>query len=221
MKILKELINTEDSGWELVQQWMQEARNDYEVLPRDPRKADEELLRAQVSTKSPMGSIIYYSGGILIAHGWIRILGSGSNKLDRGLMSWNKGKSFELEGEKGGFLLIADDVLGGYFAINAGALGDGIGHVYYFAQDSLQWESLECGYSDFIYWTLKGNIHEFYETFKWKGWEEEVNELNGDQVFAFHPALWTAEARDFRQVARSIVPISENYKLSVNIGEKE
>lgn len=221
MKTLKELINTADSGWDLVQEWMQGASNAYELLPRDPRKADEELLRAQISTKSPMGAIIYHSGGILVHDGWIRILGSGAAKLDRGLMTWNKGKSFELEGEKGGFLLIADDVLGGYFAINAGALGDAIGHVYYFGQDNLQWESLECGYSDFIYWTLKGNIAQFYETFKWKGWEEEVKTLTGNQVFSFYPALWTAEAKDFRQVARKVVPIAENYQLSMELSKKD
>ena len=215
MKSLNELINPTDSGWGLVEEWMKGASNSYEVLPRNPKRADEELLRAQITTKSPMGAIIHQTGGILIDGGWLRILGSGSTKLNRGIMEWNKGKSFDKEGEKGGFLLIADDVLGGYFAINAGALGEGIGQVYYFAQDTLQWESLECGYSDFIYWTLKGDIRQFYETFKWKEWTEDVQKLDGNQVFSFYPFLWTEEARDLRKVDRKAVPIDENYHFTM------
>jgi len=213
MKTLKELINTTDSGWPLVQDWMKGAVNAYEVLACHPKRADEELLRAQISTKSPMGAIVHQTGGILIDGGWIRILGSGSAKLNRGLMEWNKGRTFSNEGEKGGFLLVADDVLGGYFAINAGELGEEIGHIYYFAPDTLKWESLGCGYSNFIYWTLRGEISKFYEMFKWKNWETDVKSLTGNQVFSFYPFLWSKEARDFRKVDRTIVAIEENYSL--------
>ena len=48
----------------------------------------------QMPTSSPMGAVIYETGGILIHHGWLRILGSGSFKLPRGLMDWNFSKSF-------------------------------------------------------------------------------------------------------------------------------
>ena len=91
MKTLKELINTEEPGWDLVQEWLQEATNPYEILPRDIKRAEEELVRAQVTTRSPMGAIIYETGGILIDGGWIRILGSGCERLQRGIMEWNKG----------------------------------------------------------------------------------------------------------------------------------
>ncbi|GAH37413.1 unnamed protein product, partial [marine sediment metagenome] len=41
MKSLKELIDTSNSGWKLVESWMKEATNAYEVLPRNPKRADE------------------------------------------------------------------------------------------------------------------------------------------------------------------------------------
>ena len=72
MRTLEELINKEEPGWDLVQEWMQEATNPYEVLPRDAKRAETELLNAQVTTRSPMGAIIYETGGILIDGGWIR-----------------------------------------------------------------------------------------------------------------------------------------------------
>ncbi len=110
-----------------------------------------------------MGAVIYETGGIFIDNGWLRILGSGNDKLDRGLMSWNKRKSYNNMADNPLFLLIADDVVGGYFTLNAGGLGSSIGGVYYLAPDTLAWENLECSYSDFLQWALKGNLAQFYE----------------------------------------------------------
>ncbi|UIR54597.1 DUF2625 domain-containing protein [Sphingobacterium sp. SRCM116780] len=214
MKTLKELINKKEPGWDLVKGWMKSAKNNFEILPRNPKKADEELLRVQISTKSPMGAIIFETGGILIDKGWLRILGSGSHKLNRGMMEWNKNKTYVHEGEKGGFLLIADDILGGYFAINAGELGDEIGKIYYFAPDTLKWESLGCGYSDFVNWSLNGDIALFYKTFKWNGWEKEVQEVDGNQVFSFFPNLWTKEGKDLNQVSRKLISVEEHFNLT-------
>jgi hypothetical protein len=90
-----------------------------------------------------MGAIIYETGGILVDDGWVRILGSGSAALNRDLMTWNKDK-------QNNFLLVADDVLGGFFAINAGAFGpESIGKIFYFSPDNLQWEATNKSYSDF------------------------------------------------------------------------
>lgn len=69
MKTLEQLINIEDSGWILVQEWMTQATNHIEVLPKNKLRAEQELLSIQVTTRSPMGSIIYETGGILIDHG--------------------------------------------------------------------------------------------------------------------------------------------------------
>ncbi|MGZ6519566.1 MAG: DUF2625 family protein, partial [Bacteroidia bacterium] len=81
---LNELINIKESAWtSFLQTWIKEAKNEVQVLPKDDKKADSALYKAQVTTRSPMGSIIYETGGILIDKGWIRILGSGSKKLDR------------------------------------------------------------------------------------------------------------------------------------------
>ena len=131
MRTLEELINKEEPGWDLVEEWMQEATNPYEVLPRDAKRAEAELLNAQVTTRSPMGAILYETGGILINKGWIRILGSGCERLDRGMFQWNKGKTFENYGEPPAYLLVANDILGGLFAINGGAFGqEGLGQMY-------------------------------------------------------------------------------------------
>ncbi|RZK35185.1 MAG: DUF2625 family protein [Hymenobacter sp.] len=106
---LNELINRQEPGWELVAGWIKQAKNKVQVLPKTPARADSALVATQVTTRSPMGAIVYETGGILVDGGWLRILGSGSPGLDRDLMGWNSGK-------QQGFLLVADDVLGGFYA---------------------------------------------------------------------------------------------------------
>src|SRR5690242_18738970 len=139
---LGELTSTDDPAWPLVQQWAREAKNHVEVLPPSPN-APAELEAAQVTLRSPMGAIVYHTGGLLIDRGWLRVLGGGGNaRLQRSLMGWNQGRTFEGEACTAGYMLIADDVLGGFFAGNGGALGPDVKNVYYFAPDTLRWESL-------------------------------------------------------------------------------
>src|SRR5262245_20263603 len=85
MRSVEELINKTEPAWVLVQQWIDSAKNKVEVLRRDSAKANNALYKTQVTTRSPMGAVIYSSGGILVDNGWIRILGSGSSKLNRAL----------------------------------------------------------------------------------------------------------------------------------------
>ncbi len=217
MKKLSELINLEEPAWELIKDWLKDAKNTYEILERDVKRAQEELLNAQVTTRSVLGAVIYETGGILIDSAWIRILGSGSDKLDRAIMHWNKDKTYKNIGEQTGYLLVADDVVGGYFAINGGKFSGSIGNVFYLAPDTLEWEDLGCGYSEFLYWTLTGDLDLFYENVRWKGWKENIKGVNGSQTFAFYPFLWTKEGKDINKVERKIVPVEESYRLSIEM----
>lgn len=217
MKTLEELVNIEDSDWNLIKEWISSAKNQCCILPKDEERAQKELLNAQVTTRSTMGSVIYETGGILFDDGWIRVLGSGNQKINRGLMEWNKGKSFNSYGEQPSFLLVADDVIGGYYAINAGKLGTDIGKVYYLAPDTMEWENLEIGYSDFLYWLFCGNIQQFYETFKWETWKEDLKQIDGNHTFFIFPFLWTKEGKDIEKTDKKIVPTEENYALTIDM----
>jgi hypothetical protein len=123
-------LTADTSGWPLVKEWIQSAKNKVEILPANRTLADSALFQLQVTTRSPMGAITYFTGGILVDNGWIRILGSGSRKLNRSIAAWNQGKSLNRFGEQPKFLLVADDAVGGFFAINGGALGSDLGTMY-------------------------------------------------------------------------------------------
>jgi len=216
MRELTELVTTEDPAWPLVQSWIGSASNAVEVLPVDRKAADAALLQLQVTTRSPMGAIVHETGGLLVDHAWLRVLGSGSSRLPRSLPGWNEGKSSAPSGEQPPFLLIADDVVGGFFAIDGGGLTGALGNVHYFAPDSLDWQDLEASYSDFIAFVLSGDLSHFYGDSRWPTWRDDIAELPGDRAFSVYPFLW-AEGPLIAERSRRPVPIAELWDLQQDI----
>jgi hypothetical protein len=191
-KSANRLIALKDSSWPIVLEWLKSAMTDVEVLPAHSFQAARALAELQMTTRSPMGAIVHESGGMLVDSGWLRILGSGGERLRRSLPQWNKQLFPDLYQDfgPGALLLVADDVLGGLFAVNGGAFGKN-SHVYYFAPDSLAWESLAIGYSDFIQWSVSGKLETFYADFRWHGWQKDTKNISPDQTFSFYPPLFT------------------------------
>lgn len=215
MRTVEELTS-DASGWPLLQQEIAEAKNKVEVLKATTGQSKEAIYQTQVTTHSYMGALVYFTGGLLIDNGWIRILGSGNPKLNRSLPGWNKGKSFKEFGEKPSFLLIADDAVGGFFAINGGKFAQDLGQIYYLAPESLKWEPMHITYSQFLSFCFAGDINQFYQGLRWKGWQDDIKKLSPDQVFSFYPFLWTAEGKDINKVSRKIIPVQEQYDFSIN-----
>ncbi len=217
MLAVEELINTADPAWPLIKQGIDSATNKVEILPADPAKAKDALYKSQVTTQSPMGAVLYNTGGILIDNGWIRILGSGHARLTRSIPGWNKDKSFREYGEAAGYWLIADDVLGGFFAVNVGTFSrTKLGIVYYLAPDNLEWEDMNMTYSEFLLFCFKGNLEKYYEGFRWKDWQKEVSALPGDKVFMFFPFLWSKDWKDINKVTREQGPAELQFKITID-----
>lgn len=217
IRSVDELINKAEPGWPIVEQWIKSAKNKVEILACDSLKARDALYKMQVTTRSPMGAIIYSTGGLLIDHGWIRILGSGSKKLNRSLPDWNKDKSFKEFGGTPPFLLIADDAVGGFFAINGGSLGEDRGKIYYLSPDNLKWEALDLTYTEFLNFCFNNDLSKFYTGLRWTNWKEEVSLLEGDKVYNFYPSLWTKEGKDINKNSRSAIPIEEQYNFNMTV----
>lgn len=217
MKKAEELIDKNDPGWAFVEDWIKTAKNKVEILPVDAAKAKDALYKTQVTTRSSMGAVVFMTGGLLIDDGWIRILGSGNAKFNRSLPDWNKGKTFNEFGEAPGYLLIADDAVGGFYLLNGGGLGADTGKVYYFSPDNLEYEPLDISYSEFLGFCFNNDLDKFYEGNRWNGWREEVTKLKGDEVFNFYPFLWTAEGSDINKCSRKIIPVQEQYGLNIDL----
>lgn len=217
MRPLHELINTAEPAMPLVQSWIKDAKCPVEVLSCTQAEGDRALLAAQVTTRSPMGAICHETGGILVDHGWLRILGAGCPRLPRALMAWNEGRVPLSPDGRPLVLLVADDVIGGFFAMNGGGLPDvEPGHVAYLAPDTLNWESLGVNYSQFLCWSWSGRMDGFYGDQRWSGWQAEISDLDGDKAIGIYPFLW-AEGPPIGERHRGVVPIAETWALTVDV----
>lgn len=207
-KTLSELVNRDEPAITLIHDWLESAESQYEILP--PSDAREEvLLEMQVTTRSPLGALAYETGGLLVDHGWIRFLGSGHPKIKRTLSGWNRSRN-------DGLYLVADDVVGGFFAINGGAFGEDVNNIYYWPPDRLEWEPLEIGFTEFFCWSLTSQLADFYRELRWTDWKTDVANLSGDQCFGFYPFLWTKEG-SIAGSDRRPVPVTEAFDLKVEI----
>lgn len=210
MRPIEALINTDDPGIEVVKAWVKQATQPVEILPAESEAGRRSILALQVTTRSPMGAIAYDTGGILIDHGWVRVLGSGHPRLPRSIDAWNKldSAAHRLQGA----ILIADDAVGGFFAVNGGGLSGEPGHVFYHAPDSLDWEDVAESYSEWLVGMLTGNLAEFYAGQRWDRWREDAESLPGDRAYSIYPYLFT-EGPPIEQRSRKSVPIEELWSL--------
>ncbi len=211
MKTLQELLNIQDSAWPIVQDLAQRAIRPVELLPPSHTRA-EVLLQIQVTTRSPLGAIAYETGGILVDYGWLRLLGSGHPKLTRTLPGWNTDRA-------NGFYLVADDAIGGFFALNGGTLGDDIHNLYYFAPDTLDWFPMKIGYTDFLHWVCLENMSLFYKNFRWPSWASDMAALQTDRCMMTFPPLWMEDGW-LPSAQRRQVPVTEAWEMQMDFRDQ-
>ena len=181
------------------------------VLPQTAEAARACLEGLQVTTRSPLGAIAHETGGMFVDRGWVRVLGSGHPLLSRTLGGWNHHLGIPVAQ----LLIVADDVIGGVFAVNGGALGPAPGNVYYFAPDSLGWSDIGCGYGAWLRWVFTGDLAKFYEGSRWPGWETEVAECGGDRAFTLYPPPWTVQGQDLAKVSRRPAPADQVWRYQL------
>jgi hypothetical protein len=117
------------------------------VLPVEPHRGEPVARALGVSERSSLWAMATNVGALMIDDGWVRVLGGGVSGQHADLAEWNglsDGPTFQ---KSVGFFVVGYDVMGGVFALDGGALGDGRGQVFYFAPDSLAWEPMEMGYT--------------------------------------------------------------------------
>jgi Protein of unknown function DUF2625 len=210
---LEQLINREQPAWPLVQGWIADAAHPVDILSSS-ETAGESLVALQVTTRSPLGAVVFHTGGLLVDHGWLRFLGSGHPRLTRSLPGWNFACGMVESETPPPRLLIADDVVGGFFALNGGGMAAEGHTVWYFAPDTLTWEDTKRGYTDFLHWSLLGDLDGFYAPSRWPGWQADVARLTGDEAFSFNPPL-SAQDGPIADRHRGPLPVAELFRLHV------
>jgi hypothetical protein len=188
-----------DPAWPDVLRWIQAARNSVELLPPDRDRREEIRRVVGVSLESALGAVIEETGGILVDHGWLRILGSGSAAVPR----------FARPDRK--WILVADDVVGGVFALHPPE-----GEVRYLAPDTLDWEPLGTKYSAWFRWCLTESLDGFYHAYRGGDWKARVRTLESQQGFSIQPPPW-AKGDPYPERNWKPVPMTELYAMMLDL----
>jgi len=200
-----------------MQQWLRDATNTVEILDGDKQRGKAVLHQLQISPRASMGTIAFETGGILFDYGWLRFLGSGSERMQGNLLSWNTMRDrLGLQGA----LIVAYDVVGGFFAMNGGAFPGERGNIFYMAADTLKWQDLQGSYSQLLSWATTGNLERFYRNMRWPGWKEEVSKLSGDQGLSIYPFLWTSTDIPISERSRRAVPMIELWNIEQDLARQ-
>jgi len=205
VRTIEELRDVDDPAWPVIEEAIAGADHPVEVITGDRVAGEQALLLLQVTTRSFLGALALHTGGLLIDHGWLRILGGGRGPLN---LCTANGVD-QPPDEPPGQVLVAFDVLGSKFAINGGVLPSSPGEVCYFAPDDLAWLPLEMKFSEFVLWSLTDSLGLFYEHLRWPGWEAEVASLALDQGLSLVPPPFTTQGSDLSKVSRRPIPIAE------------
>ncbi|MFC4018428.1 DUF2625 family protein [Micromonospora sp. GCM10011542] len=189
----------DQSAWAEISTLVAAAPYPVEVLPADRERAAACLTTLEITTRSWLGAVVANSGGLVIDHGWLRVLGGGHDGLPDVASEMNP---------DAGYVIVAFDVMGGQFAWlqpEPGARPT----VHYFGPDSLAWQDLELGYGDWLEAMLGGAVTQFYENLRWPGWETEVASIAFDQGINALPPPWTREGKDLSMVSRKPIRLAE------------
>lgn len=203
-----ELVSRDDSI-EHIRSWSRESQTPSVIVAAVPQQGQRVLEQLQVSTRSPLGAVALHTGGIVVDGGWLRVLGSGSSQIPRSLDEWN-GLAGDRRCDAG--LLVADDVLGGFFC-----WFESPRTIHYLAPDTLEWEDLELGYTDWLHWCFSDRLAGFYDELRWGGWQAEVGALAGDRGLHVWPPLFS-KGPAIAERSRKSVPVEELWSLALDFG---
>lgn len=216
---IDQLVDTADSAWPLVQGWIAQAELPVEALPA-PRDRGAALVELQVTTRSPMGAITYESGGLRVDGGWLHVLGGGHDRMPWTIAALTRELGFWPDRDAQPQLLVVGvDVMGGFFALDGGALGQP-GNVHYFEPDTLDWLDCEKGYSEWAHFCTSANLEQFYTDLRWDGWADEVAGLPAGHGLHVHPPLFTAESRPLENASRRAVPMLELLRMNLDFAQQ-
>ncbi|MBR5713150.1 MAG: DUF2625 family protein [Lachnospiraceae bacterium] len=173
-----------------------------------------DIAAINASPESVLGAVVLNSSGIVVDN-WITILGQSSAER-AGIADFCE----RLGCDFGKMAVVAVDVVGGVFAINLGRFEEDFGMVWYFAPDTISWESMEVRYSEFLAWVAQGDIDGFCRTLRWSGWEADVEGVDSFNCgVLFYPYLWAKEC-NIETASRKIVPLRELIGINLEFEKK-
>lgn len=193
--------------WTKIQTMLNKSDYKLVIFDGDTEIGQAECEELNVPKDSVLECVITNCNGVCIDN-WIRILGQGNEK-HHGVAYYNNLSDESLSG----MLIVANDVVGGIYAINISRFENEKDMVWYFAPDTLEWESLEINYTDFLAFAAHGDLTGFYKSMRWKNWSAECEKIGFDEGCSIYPFLWANECK-IDTADKKAVPFEEIMQLN-------
>lgn len=203
-----------DSMWNKIKEVLYGSAREVIIFEGSTKSGQSESQKLDIPSNSALASVVINCSGIYIDN-WIRILGQ-ENAKRNGIMYYNVMVN---HGCLDGMFVVATDVVGGIFAINISRFETEKNEIWYFAPDTLKWESLGMKYSRFIVWTVQGNTDGFYESMRWNSWRNDCKNLEFNSSYLIYPFLWAREC-DINTADKKMVLFDELMNLNFDFCNK-
>ena len=177
--------------WQQLLELFEKADRPIKISEGDYTRGVYEINEIGASPESVLGAVIVNSCGIVFDN-WVFVIGQSSDNY--GILNFSEKMNYD----SNGLLVVATDIVGGVFALNMGRFAEDQGMVWYFAPDTLEWESLEMKYSGFI------------------AWAESVSFGEGILIY---PYLWAKEC-NIETASKTVVPLSEILRKNDDFSKK-
>lgn len=168
------------------------------------------LNNLNIDENSVLGQVIINTGGIFIEN-YIRLFGSGDEENSYNIYKYNLElkKYFDYN-----MIIIGNDIFGGLFSLNREK-----NNILYFAPDTLEWEDLDITYKEFIKFVTSERIDEFYKSYKWSTFQEDIKKVKFNEGILIYPFLWSNEC-NIEKAKKDIVPFSELLQINMEFKKK-
>jgi len=203
-----------DSVWGTIKEIICKSKSEIIIFEGSIENGKNECEKLNIPCNSVLASVVINCNGIYIDN-WIRILGQGNEKQN-GIMYYN---TIIDDSCLDGMFIVANDVLGGIYAINLSRYVIEKNMIWYFAPDTLEWESIGMKYFDFIAWTAQNNVNEFYESMRWNNWRKDCKDVEFNKGYLIYPFLWAKEC-DINNASKKIVLFDELMNLNFDFSKK-
>lgn len=199
--------------WNELLERINNSQKDIVIINGNGTNGEKCICDLNMSSNSVSYSIIKNSAMIVVDN-WIRIYGQG-NDCCESVIEINRKLGINISG----MFIIANDVVGGIYAINQGRFEEDLGLVWYFAPDTLEWESLSFSYSEFIIWVIEEDLDEFYLSMRWNNWRRDVVDVGLKSGIMVYPFLWSEEV-NIDTASKKIVPWEELFYINMDYVNK-
>ena len=192
------MTELDDNALSLIQSWINASQKKVQIVPRIGFENKCETILG-ISEHSSLGTLTNHTGGLSVSNGIIRHYG-GDNRYGLSIREVNELSDMK-PARVEGILIVADDVYGGLFGINASTAIGKPGAVLYLPPDTYVWENLEIGHTAFLHWSINGDTDLFYKKYSSLDLPESIPFY---KTVSFNPPLWSADLSNTRFAASQI-----------------